>query len=1302
MPIRKITPILLIFCVLLPKATLAYVYEDFNDDGMDEGLVFNGTGDAYLSVTGGIASMFGSNGEASVMRTKERVYGAYNYSVRFSTDAGSWDDVGAGAEEPIPFIAYTYNAYKIGAQIYYNGYYGKLGVQLKYKAKNSTFYKWNFEEGRWVSGRDTTSWPLTYYADGMWIELQIIKSENGSYLLIMRDLAANLTVITTQVDDVSNATQPDILFAGRVYYGTKHSGGRRLLDYFMVERNLPSYVYSDFNETTVPSWLRVVNGSCTTRNSMLECVGNDSIFTAYVDTDTSSNVYGYANIAFSHTYAPEKNNNVALLLKCNEVSYKLGWYDSNLVMIFRRASESLERIASMRYVFKQNEFHNFSISYNSSTVSFFFDNMPLLFYNANNSNCMIGMEAGYGDVMLVDLISVSSRRNKTDLISTGSNDLDGDGITNLVELSHDLDPLSLDTDDDGINDTAELILLLNYSPIFVISSKNMRDEFLPMPVELFVNRSYLYRMPFSVVLENPSISDLEKYNSSHYLDFQENESYYESYAQMLPSYSKAVYARATKSRYNNTEYIVLQYWHHYLYNDFINRHEGDWEMVEILLNPTTLEPEYAIYAQHEDSYYHNGGEIRRWDEVMKNETHPYVFVARGSHASYFTAGKHFLLRNVPLLYDICYDIGDAVVLAYDNYSLIVMGDDVHQPWLKYAGRWGKVWMIQDTDMLGTNGPRGPAYHDEKWNAPASWGLKYLTRELPLQYIVVYLNGSSALVRDNLNRLVGFVNNTIVKEIPNTDVVSVRNKTLFVLPPLDPDRDNVGTLSLEPQTKSYTIITLDDEIHSMDVFVVNETNGLHLRFINVSKTPFENIILLVNQSGVYLETGNTSQIKLQLVENNTVVSSKNVSANGISYEAAFSALNLPDCEVNISIASVSCSLCEKGSKLKYKLRVTTDYEGEKEINVSYYTTNIYGKILFFRNTTFRDFVSRKTKSRELTLNFDNEVVFLHANITSSSCMLSEGSRTYDNKTVYIASLDNKVYGESDKSFVKIVDIDKAGASFGDIVKVRINASRGNERSYALYVYIESAVNGWDASEVYTVYLREKGKTYDLRLPIQIRPNCENRLKDGNYFLIAKLGSKGIAVDRRQIRLEGRNAALCKKVIYYSLSRNHMVNEESEDETEVARSDSDYVLNWILWNASLNCSYKNAPKNETLLTVNMVNPSNKTVGINLFYSTDADNYTHLANISLKEHEALNLNFTINTTLITSIRLKLSSSDGYESNQTVSCATSIYEEKDSLLQRTGAGDNSISSRLVSTTSKLFYRIRSAFISLIYMIFS
>jgi len=75
--------------------------------------------------------------------------------------------------------------------------------------------------------------------------------------------------------------------------------------------------------------------------------------------------------------------------------------------------------------------------------------------------------------------------------------------------------------------------------------------------------------------------------------------------------------------------IILQYWYLYIYNDAPNKHEGDWESVSLRLDLNET-PVRAGYAGHASGYK------REWPAVEKEGDRPIVYVARGSHAAYFT------------------------------------------------------------------------------------------------------------------------------------------------------------------------------------------------------------------------------------------------------------------------------------------------------------------------------------------------------------------------------------------------------------------------------------------------------------------------------------------------------------------------------------------------------------------------------------------------------------------------------------------------------------------------------------------
>jgi hypothetical protein len=196
-------------------------------------------------------------------------------------------------------------------------------------------------------------------------------------------------------------------------------------------------------------------------------------------------------------------------------------------------------------------------------------------------------------------------------------------------------------------------------------------------------------------------------------------------------YAKAAKLLHQEDRYANRVYghfaedgeeRWLQYWFFYFYNDFnlvgkfigAGRHEGDWEMVQLRLGPDDA-PDYAVYAQHK----HAG--VRSWDQVdlVPGTARPVVYVARGSHASYFEPGVHGTGAWV--------DLADGRRRATERepeLRIVREGEDDWR-WLGWPGHWGdtkpKPIHIPFVDDLvkvpfDSDSPVGPAAH-RQWKEP---------------------------------------------------------------------------------------------------------------------------------------------------------------------------------------------------------------------------------------------------------------------------------------------------------------------------------------------------------------------------------------------------------------------------------------------------------------------------------------------------------------------------------------------------------------------------------------------------------
>jgi hypothetical protein len=190
--------------------------------------------------------------------------------------------------------------------------------------------------------------------------------------------------------------------------------------------------------------------------------------------------------------------------------------------------------------------------------------------------------------------------------------------------------------------------------------------------------------------------------------------------------------------------LSIQYWFCYYYNDWANQHEGDWEGICVFLQSTS-----AGYNPVGASYYtHETGIRRHWTEVERSVirgTHPLVFGAAGSHASYFQFVKGgyvvtvpgFILPGVHLRLRVSVSSTQVDHVTDRNHShpiephVEVLPDPIgptdqgnpawqHKQWLRFPGSWG----IRPLAGIGYGGPTGPSHKGLKWHNPFAWMERY--------------------------------------------------------------------------------------------------------------------------------------------------------------------------------------------------------------------------------------------------------------------------------------------------------------------------------------------------------------------------------------------------------------------------------------------------------------------------------------------------------------------------------------------------------------------------------------------------
>ncbi len=226
-----------------------------------------------------------------------------------------------------------------------------------------------------------------------------------------------------------------------------------------------------------------------------------------------------------------------------------------------------------------------------------------------------------------------------------------------------------------------------------------------------------------VVKRGPTAQDLSGATAGDYLDFGGNALrpgcfYEKQFKRWFGDRKPTVYAHiATDSEHPGK--LAVQYWFFWTFNDFTNKHEGDWEMAQVNFDAATPEQALKTGPYQVDYAQHSGGERAAWDDdpkLTKDGTHPLEYIVTGANAGFFQR-KLYLGKGGSAVFG-CEDTRSST----ERFPLqtVVVPDtpvpaDSQFAWLNFQGRWGQL------QPSVNNGPLGPANADrEVWAHPITW------------------------------------------------------------------------------------------------------------------------------------------------------------------------------------------------------------------------------------------------------------------------------------------------------------------------------------------------------------------------------------------------------------------------------------------------------------------------------------------------------------------------------------------------------------------------------------------------------
>ncbi|HEY7266889.1 MAG TPA: hypothetical protein VH501_04280 [Solirubrobacterales bacterium] len=174
--------------------------------------------------------------------------------------------------------------------------------------------------------------------------------------------------------------------------------------------------------------------------------------------------------------------------------------------------------------------------------------------------------------------------------------------------------------------------------------------------------------------------------------------------------------------------LVVQYWFFYYFNQFNDVHEGDWEGMQISFDADTAAAALAEGPSQIALFQHAGGERADWDDtkVQKDGTHPIVYPAAGSHATFYDNAIY--IQNGSHGSGVgCDNTQDPHVESRPRPVVIptAAGPGSEFQWLGFLGHWGQ------REKGFNNGPQGPTTK-KQWTAPFTWmeGIRQDSPRLP--------------------------------------------------------------------------------------------------------------------------------------------------------------------------------------------------------------------------------------------------------------------------------------------------------------------------------------------------------------------------------------------------------------------------------------------------------------------------------------------------------------------------------------------------------------------------------------------
>jgi len=212
--------------------------------------------------------------------------------------------------------------------------------------------------------------------------------------------------------------------------------------------------------------------------------------------------------------------------------------------------------------------------------------------------------------------------------------------------------------------------------------------------------------------------------------------------------------------------------------------------------------------------------------------------------------------------------------------------------------------------------------------------------------------------------------------------------------------------------------------------------------------------------------------------------------------------------------------DNSSEFSFKIRASKVSGRKTNFTSRGKIEDLNGKLIREYKPFTNQSITKQRTSTEYTPNLgEGKSYFMDSNITVQ-CNDTNTKNNFDARIITIKGKPLREDSSIDIEKIFDLGVDKK-AKFGQIIRIKLNAYKGNTNKKSIAVWIEDNKDNRLSKQSKT-NLELKYTNYSLTLPIQIKPNCDESFDDDDYTIIARgLDSE----DKEEVEIEDLTDSMC---------------------------------------------------------------------------------------------------------------------------------------------------------------------------------